>query len=396
MATKEISKEGKKLADMNTMSTGATLNKIEAGHTVNLHGHMVTIILTDDNETIIAYPNRAQRSIDTYDLNAYLELGTFPTGTQFLREDADGSYRAEIMAVTGDCCYQVNILGPELTESMQDFTYAEFINWHMQGVVVQKELNLPAGSLYVPKVAEQPAADAQAAELPYTPKLEEVLEATAAPETDRADRIAELEAKVNRLAEEKFALSMAIGKQASLHATIIAAYEEDIERLEKKAAILNPSPTCKEYCIKRSCSDRELANMNRDGWLVQHMQFMDSGLLHVVFMRDLPQPAVGDEPRAAAAVTSAPAPVASTPLPANQSGVVGNQPHSRELTNNKSRTVGDTRRIPTLAQFEERKQRNADEIAEIMQRGAARHEDLRRQFASSTSPFPTLTGGQSS
>lgn len=369
-------KEGKKLAGMNTMSTGATPTKIEAGQSLKLHGIPVTVIVSDSEETVIAYSNRAQRTIDTADLNAYLDLGTFPTGTPFQRPTDAGAELAVILAVTGDCCYLVNIADPvTFASTPKTFTYAELLQWHMEGSRVQADLAPAGGQLYVPKVSatdEELAGDLDALKDPVPAQPDQT--------------IAELEAALEALKTENFRLKTAIGRQADMHATVIAGYEEDIERLEAKAAILNPAPVCKEYCTRTDINESDLNKLAAAGWQIQVAQFVGDGL-NVLLYRDIPQPAVGDTPRTAAA---------ASPMPVTQTVVgLGDQSISRALTNNRPKP-GDTRRIPTLAQFEERKQRNADEIAEIIERGAAKQEALRQQFANTPSPFQSLTGGQSS
>jgi hypothetical protein len=114
-----------------SMTTGVTASKLELGATIDLHGHAVKVTHTDAAETLVQYANLARRTFDTHALNGYLDLGVFPVGTALER----GGFtveRAIIEAVTGDCCYQVRITaGSDSTPWHENFTYANFINWHM-------------------------------------------------------------------------------------------------------------------------------------------------------------------------------------------------------------------------------------------------------------------------
>lgn len=414
-------KEGKKLAGMGTMSTGTTPNKIETGASLDLHGHKVTVIVTDDQETVVAYANRAQRIIGTAALNALAELGTFPTGTQLIRPVTGGSEQAVIIAVTGDCCYQVNIVEPVLLQvSAQTLTYNQFMEWHQGGLVVQKELELPAGELYVPKpLTAEARAEIEQVANEEAANLGEWLASSddANPfEADLNQRVRDLEKqlaemeiesqkRINALTEENFQLTTAIGQQASMHATVIAAYEEDIARLEKKAAILNRLPSRMAVCTlvqqlavpeRRREADTELAEKLSDCWTVLNItvvsepgEITDSFTRFVTLTRDLPLPAAGDSPTAAAEsnrpIRSTPLPVGQTVLPTTTPG----QPVSRALTHNRPRP-GDTKRIPALQRFQERQARDSQEIDAILQGAADRQVALQMEIAAASRSFPVI------
>jgi len=402
-------KDDRKLKDMNTMSAGKTTSKIEAGTKLTLHGHTVSVITTDASDTIVVYANNANRIFDTAALNGYLDLGTFPTGTQLTRPTADGLEDARIAAVTGNCCYQVEITDETDTTGSMTLTYAEFIEWHMSGATKTPEIPLPNGAqLYVPK----PVVTAQPEAIEFgQARIDDLLE-----KLDKANKNAEQaeingQIRINALQREVGEWKAALLTQHDQHVTELLAKNAEIERLETKASLL--APTCKEYLVKQNIFETDMNKLSREGWQIQHMQFMTdpdySGQLWVVFVRDAstsPAPRVTVAETAAAIYGTSPAAVSQQPplrvptpaAPALNQVIVGldaAQPVSRQLTNNGPRP-GDTKRIPELRQaVQMQRQQDAAELAEIFERGTQAQEALRREFASRTSPF-TPVGVQQS
>lgn len=355
-----------------TDQTAATVADLVIGAKINLHGHTATIQHTDPDDTMVQYTNLARRTFDTPDLAFYLEHGVFPVGTIFQRP-SDQAVLAESKLGSD---YQVRITGGDLS-GLLTFTYTELIEWHMKGVV---------------KVTDKPEEIDDTGEHPF--------------ET-------ELQKEIKRLIQENNQLRQAIQSQINRHDTIIAGYEQDIKRLEAKAAILHPAPVSKEVCTLiaplhmpevRATADTELASRLSAGWNVLHITVNSSIDTHgeehyriTTLTRDLPtEPAPLARATIAAAdqaIYSTPylPPVQRPPMPANQAFV--NQPVSRALTHNGPKP-GDTRRIPTLADLKVRHDNDNAEIEEIMQRGREAQETLRRKFAQSPRPFSSLTGAQ--
>jgi len=393
-------KDDRKLKDMNTMSAGKTVSKIEAGMMLNLHGHTVSIITTDATDTIVVYANNANRIFDTSALNGYLDLGTFPTGTQLTRPSADGLEDVRIAAVTGNCCYQVEITDESDSTRSVTFSYADFIEWHMSGATKTPEIPLPDGAhLYVPK----PGVTAQPEAIEFgQARIDDLLE-----KLDKANKNAEQaeingQIRINELMRKVGELNADLLRQHDLHITELLAKNAEIERLEIKASLL--APVCKEYLVKRDIFETDMNKLAKDGWQVQHMQFMTdpdfSGQLWVVFVRDAstnPAPRVTVEATAAAiygtsasVVTQQPPLRVPTPTaPALNQVIVGldNPPVSRALTNNGPKP-GETKRIPELRQaVQMQRQQDAEDLANIFTQTAQNLEQVRRQAAAQTSPF---------
>ncbi len=396
-----------KLAGMDTMTTGKSTASFTPGQALTLHNELVSIIVTDPTETVVQYGNKAQRLFRTNDLSSYLDLGFFPSSTRFTRPVDGGMETAYIEHPMTDH-YIMEVIGkdglePDKSTSM---TFAELMTWHMTGPQQPAERTLP-GKLYVPK-AQMPTVDASIAGLIKDLESEDddqPFETDLQREVERLRKDLEAmeirdQAKINDLTRQLREANADLLKQNDLHITELVAKNQQIERLEAKAAILNPAPTCKEYCIRFDISEAEINKLAAEGWQIQHMQFINGGdhrdQLNTVFVRDLPASPAPKVAATDAAIYSAPAvpayrpPVQSPPMPANQT-IVG-APVSRALTNNGPQP-GETKRIPTLAQFEARKEANANEIAAILQRGADEQEALRRQFAKqSTHPFGSVQG----
>lgn len=388
-------KDDKLVKKSQTMTTGVTASMLETGATIDLHGHAVKVTHTDAADTTVQYANLARRTFDTHALNGYLDLGVFPVDTVFERPTAP-TERAVIEAVTGSCCYQVRITSGSDAPRHESFTYADFIGWHMGNSTVQLQALLE-------DAADDDANPFEAELVERVQQLEATPEALQFGDALIADLRRKLEAankelqqqsiehdvEKNVLQRELRLTKELITKQQQMHDVVIAGYEEDIARLEAKAAIL--SPICKEYCVKNDITESELNKLAREGWQVQHMQFASIEELNIVFVRDLPaSPAPKVAATDAAIYSAIPGfrpPITQPPMPGNQT--ILNQPVSRALTHNVSRTSGETKRIPTLRDLELQKQRHADEITEIFSRGQRQQEALRREFASQISPFQT-------
>ena len=411
-----------------TMTAGVTQSGIKQYDPIVLHdAHLIKVIATDETETIATYENGAQRVFSTFDLASFLELGAFPIGAAFHRRTENGIESLFIEHVNSDT-YVVEkvVLGKSVVETI---AYADLMAWHDGGEKIDPGISLVPGThLYVPQttvpIAVKAAAPVVAAK-PVDEDTEESSEAADADtnpfETDLQKRIEQLEAeiaaleaqsqkRVNDLTVKNFELKQAIQHQVEIHATVITGYEEDIKRLEAKAAILNPAPTRKEVCTliqvlhipeMRKSGDVELAAKLSDGWTVLHIDISteftvdsDCHVRIVTLVRDLPAapaPKVVEKTTEAdlhiGAIPLTPRPpVRQPPMPANQTII---QPVSRALTHNGSKP-GDTKRIPSLAAIQARRDRDNAEIDAIMQRGLDAQEALRRQFTQTPSPFPTI------
>lgn len=389
-------KDDKKLRTMNTMSAGKSQSSISQYDRIVLHGaNLVNVIVTDSSDTIAQYENGAQRVFNTYDLASFIDLGAFPSGTAFHRRTEKGIESLFIEQVNSDT-YIVEkvVLGKSVSETI---SYADLMAWHTGGEKVDPSISLVPGThLYVPKTTlgdaeaqtTQPESDPDEADddQPFESELNKRIEQL---EAELAAVEVAGQKRINELTSENFKLKQAIQQQVTTHATVIAGYEEDLARLEAKAAIV--TSVCKEYCIKYDIKESTLNQLANDGWQIQHMQFMTdpdfAGQLNVVFFRDLPaSPAPKVAVTDAAIYSTAAVPAVRPPMLANQT-VILNQPVSRALTNNGPKP-GETKRIPTLASIEARRERDAAEIDTILQRGRDRQEILRRTFASQPSPFP--------
>lgn len=417
-------KDHKLVKASQTMTAGKSHTTIGQGQAITLHGEVVSVIVTDPQETIVQYGNGAQRTFHTNDLAGYLELGTFPYSTLFTRPVEGGMEKAYVEHSTTDS-YVMQVIGADGIEptDLTSMTYAELIAWHMAGPQQPAERTLP-GKLYAPKLSAAQHAEMERVADEEVDKLADALEAMDDDqpfETDLKKRIEQLEAelaaaevagqqRINDLTSENFKLKQAIQQQVMTHATIRAGYEEDLARLEAKAAIINPSPACKEVCTlvqrlrnpeERVFSDTQLAEKLSEGWspLDISYSFDETTWRYVTLVRDLPaspapKVAVTDAAIYSAPFTPAARPPVTPPMPANQSFVgfdAAKPVVSRPLTHNGPKP-GETKRIPTLASIEARRERDAAEIDTILQRGRDTQEALRRQFATQPSPFPS-TGG---
>lgn len=356
-----------------TMSVNQSTASFKPNQVLTLHHVTASVIISDPTETFVQYSNGAQRLFRTNDLAGYMELGTFPSSSRFTRPVEGGLETAYVEHITTDSYIMVVIgkdgLDPNMLTTM---TYAELMAWHMAGPKPPAERTLP-GKLYLPK--SQPKSPETLAYLEKA-ALEELaeMEAFAASETaddeqpfeaDLKTRIIRLEAdlaaievesqkSINALTTENFKLKQAIQQQVTTHATITAGYEEDLARLEAKAAIL--APICKEYLVKQPCTESDLNKYAAEGWQIQHMQFVGGdfgGQLNVVLVRDLPTPApkvarpaaehhyIGAVPLGRQPVQRPPT---VPPMPASHTVVSTGAPISRALTNNVPKH-GDTRKV---------------------------------------------------
>lgn len=102
--------------------------------------------------------------------------------------------------------------------------------------------------------------------------------------------------------------------------------------------------TAKEYSIKTNCSEAELGKMSGTGWTIQFMQFMESGNLHVVFVRDVPV-AVAPAPVVTIIPAAPSKPIVNRPLSMNATVIGLDEPaRSIPLTHNKPKP-GETRKV---------------------------------------------------
>ncbi|MBA3948126.1 MAG: hypothetical protein H0X37_26700 [Herpetosiphonaceae bacterium] len=392
-----------KLKDMNTMSAGVTASGIEQYDPIVLHGgRMVKVIVTDPVQTIVQYENGAQRVFSTPDLAGFRELGTFPSGTEFYRRTAKGEESLFIEHITPDT-YIVEMNDADGRRVTHSMSYTDLMAWHDGGDKVDPNINLVPGThLYVPKTtvsmadvktveAAEPAAEANPTETDLQVRIKQLEEELAAAEVNG-------QARINKLMKENRKLNADLLRQHDLHVTELLAKKEQIRRIEEKAAILNPAPVCKEYRVVYQSNEAGLEALSRDGWQIQHMQFVgiagDSSL-NVVFFRDLPAaPKVAEVPAEASryvgAISSVRPPVQRPPMPAGQTII--QSPVSRALTHNGPKP-GETKRIPSLADIQARRERDDAEIGEIMQRGLDAQEAMRRQFAQAPArPFGSVQG----
>lgn len=402
-----------------SMTAGVTATKLETGATIDLHGHTTTIIATDSAITIVQYANKSSRVYDTPILNGYLDLETFPVDSQFTRPAGGGDRidQAWIKAVTGDCCYQVFIVDNEGNSKQVTFSYADLVEWHMTGPHNPPELNMVEGTqLYVPKKPNMPAYPQSTSttvnedEDNLNEEANRIIAALEAADEDSNPFETELQKRVEELTKENHALKADLLRQHDQHVTEFLAKNAEIARLEAKAAILNPGTTHKEVETlsqkvgnpeARRTADLELSDKLSDNWVALNITVADDfSMRQIILSRDLPaeQPKVRLHADEVAyhigAVPLAPRPpVRQPPMPAGQV-IMGNQSVSRALTHNGPKP-GDTKRIPTLAELQQRKADDAAEIDAIMQRGRDEQEALRRQFSQSPK-FPLVTGAQPS
>lgn len=405
-----------KLKGKQTMTVGVSKSTIEQGQTLNLHGTLVKVIVTDPADTMVSYPNGAQRQFRTNDLQAFLDLGTFPTSSRFTRPAADGVETAYVEHVLPDA-YILEIVGADGIEPAELTTvlHGDLMDWHMTGNKQAPERTVP-GHLYVPKSSAQNSASSDAdvevdklvqsieeldAEHPFEADLQKEVERLRAQlqqahkDVEQAEISGQM--RINALQREVGELRADLLTQNDRHVTELLAKNQQIDRLEAKAAIL--TPVGKEYTVKFDINESDLNKLANDGWTIEHAQFVQGertmNQLNVVLIRDLPAFPAPKVTATDTAIYGTPAhrpPVTQPPMPAGQSVVNLNSPApatGRMLTNNGPKP-GETKRIPTLAEIEARRDKDAAEIDDIMQRGQARQEALRREFASKPSPFPVL------
>lgn len=313
-----------------------------------IHGNPVTVITSDLEDTIIQYANGAQRYIDTGDLFAYLDKKVFPTKTRFCRSVNGKSEIIFIEEVTADFYMWEKFEHADGSSSTGMF-YADLIKWHMGGDQLDPKIALVKGTkLYVPKMIEP------------TPE----------------QRIAQLEAEIAAANKHINELTEELLHKETIHDTRILAMTDEIERLEKKAAIM--VPVAKEFDFVRDVKPVDFEKHSREGWNPDFFQ-VENGILYAVFSRPVSvQPSVQ------------PAVAAQQSL---HTIVMGRtqQPHSVILTRNKPKR-GETKRIPTLAELQERRDKDAAEIDEIIQRGRDAQTALRREFTQSSRSFKSLQG----
>jgi hypothetical protein len=408
-------KDDKLAKKAQSMTAGVTASKLETGATITIHGHEVRITATRPDITTVQYANLARRTFDTHALNGYLDLSVFPVGTAFERPTAPVE-RAVIEAVTGDCCYQVRITAGSDTPRNETYSYADFITWHMDNnakPVARLELDLddePDEDDSNPFETELKQRVEHLQAQPEALQYGEAVIADLRAKLEKANKAAQEaeingQTRINALQREVGEWKAALLTQNDQHVTELLAKNEQIDRLEAKAAIV--LPTCKDFCIKRDITESDLNKLTREGWQVQHMQFMVDDKLNVVLFKDV----TADQPKArltteatAAAIYSTPVtipvgrpPVRQPPAPQpvlNQTiiGLDDSKPVSRMLTNNGPKP-GETKKIPTLQSIQERRDRDNAEIEAILDKGKAAQEALNRQFANQPNRF-IPTGAQ--
>lgn len=355
--TEKSPKDHKAVKAAQSMTAGVTASKLEAGATIDLHGHQATITHTDDADTMVQYENKGRRTFDTHVLNSYLDLKTFPVDATFERPTAYGNERAIIEAVTGDCCYQVRIVAGGEMPRHETFTYADFIAWHMDN-----PKSVPDPTFEEVMTGKHDDDEPDEDSNPFEDDLKKENERLRK-ELEQAEINGQT--RINALLVERAELTANITTLKSNHATIIAGYEEDLKRLEEKATIL--TPTCKEYCTKYQVSDFTLNQMAREGWQIQYPQFIGvagESQLNVLFVRDIPA-----EPAPKLLVTEAAAAIydaarystynppsvpqphtihkpAFATTPAGNTGIIGDSHTSHALTHNvPKRDPNETRKI---------------------------------------------------
>ena len=367
----------KKLRDMQTMSTGVSGSHFAQGEHLTLHGIDATVIVSDAQNTSVQYPNGTQRQFHTIDLEAYQNLGVFPTSSYFSRPTPNGTEKAYVeQALTGSYIMEMVGVGGEEPGTPEPMTAAELMAWHMAGTKAPAEQTVP-GTLYVPKVGADP--DTEPDDEPF--------------ETELKDEVADLAAKLasanQALQESTIKGQMAINQlqraeselndiraQNALHVAKLFALSAELEDLRVKASLLAAVP--RQYDMKQNATIADLDAHSKDGWQTEHMQFTDSGSLNVVFVRDLPAATAPKVAATDAAIYSA-VPAARPPI---------TQPPSQTII--MQGASGEPRRILTPQALQEQHQRHANEIDEIFSRHAERAEASRRQMAIQSRSFPIV------
>jgi len=408
-----------KLKNRQTMTTGVSLATINTTKPIDLHGKSLKVIASTVTDTIVQYPNGAQRQFATPDLAAYLDLGTFPHGTAFYRETDKGTESLFIEFVN-PAAYIVEMVDADGNSSSESMSYADLAAWHETGHKLDPNISLPAGQLYVPKTVP---AEAAGAVKTFAAAIDDSAEPDDQPfETDLQKEVENLRAKleqahkdaeqaeingqirINALVREVGKLNADLVTQHDLHVTQLLAKNELIERLEAKAAIVTSA--CKQYAIKYDLNESDLNKLASEGWQLQHTQFVKGDLtfnqLNAVLVRDLP--ASTPAPKVAATdaaiystpVTPAPRPpVQQPPLPTGQTIISTATPVTGRMLTNNGPKPGETKRIPTLADIQARRQQHEVEMQNIFDQTAANLEMRRREAANRPSPFP-VTGVQPS
>lgn len=391
-----------KLKDKQTMTTGVTTSGIKQGDLIVLHGsQIVKVIVTDAEETIAEYENGAQRLFSTGDLSSFRELGSFPHGSAFYRATEKGIESVFVEHITPDT-YIVEAVDGDGHSSTKSMSYADLIAWHNGGNKLDPNIKLPTGGqLYTPKTASQPAdvpptSTSDEEVNPFESDLQKEVEDLRAKlaEANKAAEQAEIngQVRINALQRDVAELRNNLLTEHDQHTTELLAKNQQIDRLEAKAAIL--TPVGKEYAVKFDINQSDLNKLAIDGWTIEHAQFVQGdhtmNQLNVVLIRDLPafpapkvtvtDTAIYGTPAHRPPVTQPPQTVIlNTPAPST----------GRMLTNNGPKQ-GETKRIPTLADIEARREQDAAELDAIFQRGQAAQEAIRREYASKPSPFPVL------
>mgnify|MGYP006921315353 CR=1 FL=1 len=415
-----------------TMTVGGSAAALDPNKSIDLHGKTLKVIASTPSDTIVQYPNGAQRQFLTADLAAYLDLGTFPAGTAFYRQTDKGleSVFIEYVNTADYIVEQVDADGSH-TEVMP---YADLAAWHEGGHKVDPQIKLPGGGiLYVPKTQPMSAesrafmnktadeeADKLAAALEaFDEPDDQPFEADLKAEVDRLNKALEAmevrsQTTINSLTKQLDEANKALLAQDGIHNTRLLAAADEVAALQRKVeALTNPPPTCKEVCTlvqklsnpeDRRASDAELAEKLSEGWVSLNttVTSVESELFTyytriVTLVRDLPaqpapkaaQPAAEEAKLYIGAVPLTPAP--QPPMPNNQTIVDTGAPVSIARTHNLPKRH-DTKRIPTLASIQARRERDAAEIDAILQKGVEQQEMLRRKFASQPTPFPVTTG----
>jgi len=426
-----------KLKNKQTMTTGVSAAATDPNKPIDLHGRTLKVIASTGGDTIVQYPNGAQRQFLTGDLVAYLDLGVFPIGTAFYRQ-TDKGLESIFIEYANPTNYLIEIVdaGGSRTESM---SYADLAAWHEGGEKLDPQIKLPGGGiLYVPKTqpmsaesrvfmnkvaeeeADKLATAVEALDEPDDQPFETVLKA----EVERLNKALDdmeirAQATINSLTKQLSEANTALLKQDTLHNTRLLAAADEVAALQRKVeALTNPPPTCKEVCTllqklanpeDRQKSDVELAEKLGAGWTALNITVTDahSELFSyytriVTLVRDLaaPAPKVTETVVEEAKLHIGAVPLTPPkPLPDGQTLImnVAGQPVSaadRWLTHNKPK-AGETKPIPTLASIQARREQDAAEIDDILQRGQEAQEALRRQFANRPSPFPVTGATQS-
>lgn len=238
-----------------------------------LHGQPVTIVTSDLEDTIVQYENGAQRFLDTGDLFDYLNLKVFPAKSRFCRA-VDGKKEIIIIEEVDETngFYKWEMLSPTSGSKIVSTAYTELIKWHMGGDKLDPEIELlPGTKLYTPKMIE----------------------------ADPQQRIAQMQAEIEALTQRITELSNDLVNQEAIHNTRVLVMADEIERLEKKAAIM--VPVAKKFEFVRDAKPADLERFSSAGWTQEFMQ-VENGAFYAVFSRPA-DVAAPTQPAAHAAAT---------------------------------------------------------------------------------------------